>query len=481
MTKEEKYIEQTVRCRVLAEADVIVCGGGTAGVVAAIAAARNGARTVLVEGQGSLGGMMTFGNAGITMFTKYSGSREEHDKDEQTLKTNPEAILLVGGIPVELVRRLMANGNAVGNEGVFSSYILTDSEEFKRVLFQMMKEAGVELQLHSMIVDVIQKDGRLGGVVIESKSGREFLPGKIVIDTTGDGDVAAKAGVPYWCGVSSKDICASPATMGACAPVGVMFKVANVDLQKTFDYLERNPDRYVEHPFSRFSLAAAKRNLEKGDNCTSCIKFSEGEGWFQIYNTPHRGVVTICCPCVKNIDGLDSRQLSHAEAVIAEMVGHWVERIREQIPGFEEIFLIDCPQIGVRETRHIEGDYVLTALDMYNSRHFDDCIGFGSHPFDINPRPEWLKEPEKAYRPRWSFEIPYRCLIASKVSNLLLAGRCISATHEASGSIRTTVQCMITGEAAGTAAALAVKQSVSPRELSAEVLRGQLIAQGAKC
>ena len=478
---KEAYLEQTVRCRILPEADVVVCGGGTAGVVAAIAAARNGARTVLVEAAGALGGMMTFGNAGLTMFAKYSGSREEHDRDEETLKTNPEAIMHVGGIPMELVRRMMKQGDAIGNFNACASYILTNSEEFKRLLFVMMKEAGVTLQLHSLIVDVIREGEHLKGIVIESKSGREFLPAKIIIDTTGDGDVAARAGVPFCCGVTEKDICASPETLGVCSPVGVMFKVANVNLKKTFEFLEKNPDHYIEHPFSRFSLASAKRCFERGDNCTSCIKFSEEDGWVQIYNTPHQGVVTICCPCVKGIDGLDSRQLSHAEAVMAEMVGRWVERMRSQIPGFEDIFLIDCPQIGVRETRHIQGEYLLTALDIYQSKHFEDCIGFGSHPVDIKPRPAWLDEPAKAYPPRWSFEIPYRSLVASTVDNLLLAGRCISATHEASGSIRTTAQCMVTGEAAGTAAALSCANAIHPRDLSPELLRSQLKAHGVKC
>ena len=478
---QEEYMVQSVRCRVLPEADVVVCGGGTAGVIAAIASARNGAKTVLVESSGALGGMMTFGNAGLTMFTKYSGRREEHDRDEETLKTNPDAIRLVGGIPLELVRRLMDGGNAIGNDNAYGSYVLTNSEEFKRLLFEMMKEAQVTLMLHSLIVDVICEEERVKGIVMESKSGREFLPAKILIDATGDGDVAAKAGVPFCCGVSDKDLCATPATIGVCAPVGVMFKVANVDLGKTFEWLEREPENYVEHPFSRFSLASARRCFEQGDNCTSCIRFSEGVGWFQIYNTPHKGVVTICCPCINHIDGLDAHQLSHAEMVMAEMVGRWVERIRSQIPGFEEIFLIDCPQIGVRETRHILGDYQLTAMDLYHSKHFEDCIGFGSHPFDIQPRPEWLQEPEKAYPSRWHFEIPFRCLIASKVSNMLLAGRCLSATHEASGSIRPTVQCMITGEAAGTAAALSSKQGNPPRELSPEVLRSQLKAQGVLC
>ena len=137
--------------------------------------------------------------------------------------------------------------------------------------------------------------------------------------------------------------------------------------------------------------------------------------------------------------------------------------------------------MGIRETRHIQGDYVLELMDIYKQRSFDDCIGFGAHPIDTTPRPAWLKDPETSYPPRWNFQIPFRSLVVKGLENTLVAGRCISATHEAFGCIRPTVQCMVIGEAAGTAAALALKKGVPLRGLDHGELRGELKKNGVLC
>jgi hypothetical protein len=473
-------IEQTVKTEVLAEVDVVVAGGGTAGVVAALAAARNGVNVMLVERYGYLGGMLTAGNAGLTMYTKYSGSRTEHDKDEETLKTAPEEIQIVGGIPREITERLLETGFGKGNSGTFGSYVFTSSEDFKRLLFQMMKEAKVKLQLHSLVVDVIQADDAIQGIVIESKSGRQLIPAKQFIDATGDGDVAARAGVPFTVGVTEADICAKQAKIGEMQPVGVMFKVGNCDLRKTMAWLEKNPDNFREHPFARFSLETVISNFAAGDTATMCVVHLGGNrnSWFQVYNLPTEGVVTLCCPLIKDMDGCNAEDLTRAEVVMADMVERWIDRISSTIPGFENIFLLDCPQMGVRETRHIQGEYLLNLMDIYEQRDFADSIGLGSHPIDTRPRPEWLNDPETAYPARWSFKIPYRSLVAKGKRNLLVAGRCMSATHEAFGCIRPTVQCMITGEAAGTAAALCVKKNVNPGTLDSKLLQKTLKDRG---
>jgi hypothetical protein len=188
----------------------------------------------------------------------------------------------------------------------------------------------------------------------------------------------------------------------------------------------------------------------------------------------------LCCPCVKNIDGCNVEDLTHAEIIMADMVKRWVDRISSTIPGFENIFLLDCPQMGIRETRHIQGEYLLNIMDIYEQKDFEDSIGRGGHPIDAWPRPEWLNDPETAYPPRWSFKIPYRCLVAKGKNNLLLAGRCISTTHEAFGCIRPTVQCMITGEAAGTAAALCIRENSFPKALDAKLLCNTLKNNGVR-
>lgn len=199
---------------------------------------------------------------------------------------------------------------------------------------------------------------------------------------------------------------------------------------------------------------------------------------FQVYNLPTKGVATLCCPCFTG-DGTSVEDLTRAEVVMAGMVHRWLDNIRSEIVGFGNAFLLDCPQIGVRETRHIQGDHTLDIEEVFHQVDFPDSIGMGAHPIDTNPRPDWLKDHGTSYPAHWFFRIPFRCLIAQGVDNLMVVGRCISATHEASGCIRPTVQCMITGEAAGTAAALCVRnQYANVRDLPTDTLRSALQAQG---
>ncbi len=473
--------KHTIQAEVLAPTDVVVAGGGTAGVVAALAAARNGARVTLVENRGSLGGMLTDGNAGITMFTKFSGRPEEHAADQELLRENPDELHIAGGIPMEMVKRLIDAKLALGNVGTVGSYVFTSPEDFKRVLFEMMAEAGVQLRLHSLLTGVIKSGDRVEGVVLESKSGCQILPATVFIDATGDGDLSVRAGAAYTVGVTEHDLCAAAATIGEMHPMGVMFRVGNVDLERLFTWLGEHREHYQKQPFARFTYEEALEYFRRGDMATiDVIRENEVPRRFQVYNLPTPGVVTLCCPSVKNFDGCKVEDLTRAEELISAMLGRWMESIRT-VPGFENSYLAQVPEMGVRETRHIEGDYRMSLEDIYHQKSFDDCIGFGSHPIDTRPRPEWLNDPETAYPPRWFFQIPLRALLVKGVENLLVTGRCLSATHEAFGCIRPTVQCMITGEAAGTAAALAVKAEKKLRELAPAEVRAALLAAGVKC
>ena len=249
-------------------------------------------------------------------------------------------------------------------------------------------------------------------------------------------------------------------------------------MERTFSWLEENPENFREQPFAGFTLMEAKERFEKSEMAViNIVRKNETVAGFQVYNLPTEGVVTLCCPSVKNMDGCNVEDLTKAEIVMADMLKRWMESIHK-VPGFEKAFLLQVPEMGVRETRHIQGDYLLELMDIYHQKKFEDCIGLGSHPIDTRPRPEWLNDPETAYPSRWCFQIPFRSLIAKTIKNLLIAGRCISATHEAFGCIRPTVQCMITGEAAGTAAAMCVKQNVKPRNLNTDELRKALKEQG---
>ena len=410
MTKQAKEYVSEVRAEILDEVDVVVAGGGTAGVVAALAAARNGADVMLIERGACLGGMLTTGNAGLTMYTKFSGPPELRIKDQEDLKNNPEDIQIVGGIVKEITEKLLKSGIGIGNEGTFGRYVFTSPEEFKCMLFQMMTEAGVKLRLHSMVTDVIREDDCIKGIILESKSGRQMIPAKQFIDATGDGDVAFRAGAEYTVGLTEQDVCAKHGKIGEMQNVGVMFRVGNVDLEQVFAYLEENPDNYIAQHFAQFTLAEAKERFQNNEMATINILTDGTPGRFQVYNLPTPGVVTLCCPQIKGIDGCNVEHITRSEIIMADMLERWMKNIKK-IPGFESSFLVQVPEMGIRETRHIQGDYVLGLMDIYEQKDFEDCIGFGSHPIDTRPRPEWLNDPETSYPPRWYFQIPFRTLI----------------------------------------------------------------------
>ena len=288
-----EYVQQ-VRAKVLEPVDVVVAGGGTAGVIAALAAARGGAKTMLIEGRGFLGGMLTDGNAGITMFQKFSGKPEEHAKDLETLAKDPDALHVAKGIPMEIAKRLLTKKYALGNEGTVGAYLFTSSENFKRVLVEMMEEAKVKLRFYSMIVDVVKDGAVVKGVVMESKSGREVVPAKMFIDCTGDGDLCVRAGAEYTVGVTKRDVCAAQAKIGQMHPMGVMFKVGNVDFDRLFGYLGEHREFFAKQPFARFTYEEAFARYKKGEMAVFNLRRKgKNPGNVQVYNLPDKGVACL--------------------------------------------------------------------------------------------------------------------------------------------------------------------------------------------
>lgn len=471
--KKGSTYSTTVEATVTEESDVVVAGGGTAGAVAAIAAARAGASVLLVERRGFLGGMMTGGNAGLTKYTVYEKRQSEHRKIVAQLATDPASVQIAGGIPMEITRRLLEMRAAVGTAGTAGSYVFTSAEEFKLLLLTMMEEAGVKLLLHSLVVDVIKDGAAVRGVVVENKSGRQALLARIVIDATGDGDAAARAGARFVVGVDPDGPCArhgvAPGSMGQ---MGVMFRVGNVDLNGLFEHLDQHRGQFTVQSVSHQSLEEARESFLKREMACFCVQCPTH--WCQVYNSPLPGVVTLCCPCYEG-SGLDVEDLSRGEIELAKEVHRRVREMKRVMPGFENAFLLDMPEIGVRETRHVQGEHVLNIEEVLTQSEFPDTIGRGAHPIDIGPMPDDLKNRPMS---RWYFNMPYRCLVAKDLDNVLLAGRCVSATHEAFGCTRGTVQCMITGQAAGAAAALCVRQGLKPRDLDTEQLRNTLAADG---
>ncbi len=478
--KKGDIFKSEVTAKVAECYDVLVCGGGTAGVAAAIAAARNGAKTALIEGSPFLGGMMTEGNAGLTKFVIHGKDPDEQTKITKELRDNPKSVQFTGGIPMEIVTRLIERGAALGTSGTAGSYVYTDRQEFKILLFEMLKEAGADIFLHSPICDVIKEENCVLGVVTQTKSGRLAYMGRYIVDATGDGDVAALAGVPYVVGVGPDDEVYKQgiSDLGMMVDMGVMFRIGGVNFDEYVEYLRQNPEMYMVQSFGLMSFDEFLKAYEAGEMVIFRGVMPTGRT-FQVYNYPHPGImVGLAGPVPPDgRSGLKINDLTETEYVNMVKARELVRELRDMVPGFEDAFVLDTPRVGVRETRHIEGEYKLNRTDVYTMRDFEDTVGKSCHPIDIYPPP---RDPEVRELPdRTHFNIPYRCLVAKGVDNVLLAGRCISATHEAFGSIRPTVPCMITGESAGTAASILCKCAVSKaKDIDIEKLRNTLKNNG---
>ncbi len=446
-------IDYSQRVPITDEAEVIVVGGGPAGIGAAVAAARNGARTLLVERYGFLGGMATAGLVGPFMTCYDIGGHEP----------------IIEGIFKELVDRMVSMGAAVDPADVrgFSAFggyhryghehtTPFDPEALKLVAQEMVLEAGAELKLHSFFVDVIVQGDRIGQIILAGKSGLEALAADIVIDATGDGDVAARSGAPFEKGRPSD---------GGLQPASLFFRVGNVDDDAVQEYVEAHPE---DEDFSALIRRAA---AESG--------FSHTKDHVTLFRTPRPGEWWLNFSRIHGVDATESEQMTQAEIEGRRQVVHLLEFLRDYVPGFSAAYLLDTgAQVGVRETRRIMGEYVLTADDVFAARQFDDAIARVSFPIDIHDVTGgggYFQGPKDgAY-----YTIPYRCLVPRYVEQLLVAGRCISATHEAHGSLRVMPPCFATGQAAGTAAALALEMDVAPRHADVGLLRRTLADQAA--
>lgn len=439
---------------------VIVAGGGVAGFAAAIAAARSGARVLLIERAAFLGGTATVAMMGVF------GAPYEHSH----------------GIAREAFDRLISIGAAAPGP-----LIPFDPEAFRSVALEMTDEAGVELLLHTWVVDVITSGGEVLGLVVENKSGREALLGDVVIDTTGDADVAARAGAPF---VKGRE------TDGRMRPITLLFKIGGVDVPTLIDYVQGNPEQFSPDPnkhivdvagnnvrlYGFFDLVAQAHDR---DEIPSDVHYLRLESL-----SPSRGTALVNTTRVYNVDGTNAWDITRAEIEARRQVIRLMRFIRASVPGCEAAYLLEtAPGLGVRETRRIRGAYVLTEDDIANERPFPDAVAQDAQrevPYQPVHSPdagegstEDLAE-RTMLSPLFIYAVPYRCLVPNDVQRLLAAGRCISATHEADGFTRNMPACMATGQAAGTAAALAAREGLCPRDLDVKKIQAALLSQGAK-
>ena len=441
---------------------VIVCGGGLAGVCAATAAARNGARTLLVERDGCLGGTMTNGLVGPMMCF--------HSPERQ----------VIGGLAQEVVDRLQAMGASPGHILDTSDYCHTitpfDAEALKLVCQRMVLEAGAKTLYHALVTGVVVSGEALTGIEVTHKAGRETLTADIIVDATGDADVAWLAGAPCEVGRPSD---------GRVQPVSLMFKLSHVDNAALQAYTAAHP---AEANLSdRQAEAYLAQPLNKNAGFREKLKRYIDEGRIPLdregilfFNTVYEDEVIVNTSRVSGVDVLDPWALSEAENLGREQVFGLYEFFKNEMPGFARARLAAVGQrIGIRESRRIVGEYVLTAEDIMSQRRFPDVVAQSAYPIDIHPLVPHEKEAVVWQYGGETYDIPYRCLVPLGVDQLLVAGRSISTTREAQGSARVSPTCMAFGQAAGTAAAMAIDQECPPRQIDTGELVRVLAEQGA--
>jgi hypothetical protein len=316
----------------------------------------------------------------------------------------------------------------------------------------------------------------LRGIVIVNKSGRQAVFSKVVIDSTGDGDIVALAGVPFESGRKED---------GRSQPMSLRFMVGNVDFNELSKFLIENDNKsYVDLSLIEFTMVPGKNwPLEK--------YFKEGieEGileeldivYFQAFSVPGMpGVIAFNCPrIIGDYKGFNANHLTEAMIQGRKRISRLFRFLKEKIPGFENSYLaLTAPMVGVRESRRIIGEYILTAQDYFNAKKFEDAISRNRYPIDIHLPTNYLPG-ERHLGPEEYHEIPYRSIIPLKVDNLIVACRALSASFEAHGAVRIQPNMRAIGQAAGVAAALCVKKGIKPRQLNGKELRKVLIEQGA--
>ncbi len=437
--------------------EVAVLGGGPAGITAAISAARTGAKTILIERYGFLGGMSTAALV-YPWMTFHSSVGEQ----------------VIRGLAQEIIDRLMARGASPGHlrDTVGFTYSLTPyhPEVFKVLAAEMLEEAGVDLLLHTSVINVHAEDSRIERVTLYSKSGITELKADVFVDATGDADVAYLAGAP----------CETGNENGKVQPMTMKFRMRGVDLNKVKRYMQDNPAEFYEK-----SLIDELDHLPLTGVSGFFSKWKEGNlpiprDGLLFFTGPNEDEVLINVSRVSGLDPTKSEDLTKAEQEGRKQVLLLESFLQINIPGFEKASVSAVgTQIGVRETRRVIGQYVLTGVDVLDARRFDDVIARSGYPIDIH-NPEGKGITANFIREGGAYDIPYRSIVPLEITNLLLAGRCISTTHEAQATTRLTPSCMAIGQAAGTAAALAVQHSCAVGEVPIRELQAKLVEGNAE-
>lgn len=428
-------------------AEVVIAGGGTAGFIAAIAASRSGAETILIEQGGFLGGALT------GTYVSNPGYFGDSDQNQ-----------IIKGIAWEFMERMEDNGFAIIDRRKYGVQIFP--EAVKAIALDMVSEAGVRLFFYSMLSEVIIEDGLIAGIVVQNKSGSQVIMGKVFIDATGDADLSVQAGAPT-----------EKMQAEQLWQTSVDLVVANVDPARVIEWAEENPSEAIspEWDYSHkaqgiqpmFTLLLPNsdtRMVEKGiihKGPMPTVKLMI-----------HRGISRVQGSV--DIDPTDINQLTYAEIEGRRRAQDHLDLLKKRVPGFENAIVVGEAFLGVRESRRAVGEYRLTIDDLHSKARFSDVVLLNARPLDRHLAGERF---ELLFL-EGNHDIPYRALIPKNLSNLLIAGRCLSCDHEAHASLRGAATCMGMGHASGTAAAMAAKNTGLVRELEIHQLQAKLLEQG---
>ena len=447
------YFEPAREINVRAEVDVLVVGAGPAGLMAAEAAAKNSnLKVMLLESRGFLGGNLILGLPILSML----------DKDGNQI---------IKGATGRFVERLQERGMATGHKRckLHISLTMVDPEAVKTLAWEIMDENNVEVLMYTNVVDTLVENGKVIGVIIESKAGREAILAKTVIDCSGDADVAYRAGVE----------CTKGDERGRMQPPTLMFSMRGVDIAQVRDNVVNHSDKYgmdimppEQFRQGNFTMVGYRDQLsearERGFNITVArtifmTGIKDDELWVNMTR-------------VSGGDATDPVSYTHAERECRRQMYDVARYLIEYIPGFENAWIETVPPFtGIRETRVIVGKYIMTSEDLLEARKFDDVITVASYPIDLHH--EEGGDCTLIYG-KGSYDIPYRTLVPEKIEGLLVAGRCSSMDHGAMAATRVMSTVMAMGEAAGTAARIAVEDGVEPSAVDVKKVQEALLANG---
>ena len=460
---------------ILDSADVVVAGGGAAGFAAAVASARAGAKTILLEDKSFLGGVAT----AVMM---------------AALVISPAA----EGIALDIMDRMAAMGGAPRWEPEKRANGTTpfDVESFKEAALAMCLEAGVKIYFYTRVCAPIVVDGKVRGVVTESKAGRAAVLGGVTVDCTGDADLACQAGAPVYKGRE---------TDHKMRPFALLFQMGGLDIEKIAAYTRDHPDQLQpQHTRDTRHLAGGEEVITRISGFYDLVEQAKQAG--DLYEGIHyfrletlwvqRGIAICNTTRIYNMDGTDPSDLTRGEIAGRQQIKKLLAFARKYIPGCENAYIISvAPAIGVRETRRIQGRVFVSTEDAYADRHFDDAImtikkdmppldmikELDVHmpePIEGSDRDLLEKHPDKMPKEPHEFQIPYRALIPRGIKGLLVAGKTISVSHVVDGHTRNMIPCMRFGQVAGAAAALCARAGCEPRDLAFALLKAELQRQG---